>query len=155
MWNYKKSVKLSIGVCYALAAVLIVLIFAGPWVFELYMTAYRGFAPDGEALKSLKTVFAACFYPSAVFAGVIIYSLLKLLNNIKNEKIFITENAVALRRVSWCCFVIAVITFVGGFFYMPFMFVALAGGFVGMLLRVLKNVMQNAVALREENDLTI
>ena len=38
---------------------------------------------------------------------------------------------------------------------MPFMFVALAGGFVGMLLRVLKNVMQSAVELREENDLTI
>ena len=38
---------------------------------------------------------------------------------------------------------------------MPFMFVAAAGGFTGMLLRVLKNVMQSAVELREENDLTI
>ena len=155
MWNSKKSVKLSIAVCYTLAAVLAMLIFAGPWVFELYMTAYRGFSASGEALKMLKTVFGFCFYPSAVFAAVIIYSLLRLLHNIKADKIFIGANASYLRNVSWCCFAIGAITFVGGFFYMPFMFVALAGGFVGMLLRVLKNVMQSAVEIREENDLTI
>jgi hypothetical protein len=38
---------------------------------------------------------------------------------------------------------------------MPFGFVALAGGVVGMMLRVLKNVMQSAALMREENDLTI
>lgn len=155
MWNNRKSVRLSIAVCLALAVVLAVLIFAGSWVFEIYMTAYRGFKPDGEAFKMLKTVFAACFYPSAVFAAVILYSLLKLLYNIKAEKIFVEDNVKNLKRVSWCCFVIAVITFVGAFFYMPFGFVALAGGFVGMLLRVLKNVMQSALELRQENDLTI
>ena len=68
---------------------------------------------------------------------------------------FINQKATLLRAVSWCCFAISLITFVGAFFYMPFGFIALAGGFVGMMLRVLKNVMQSAVELREENDLTI
>ena len=155
MWNSKKSAQLSIVVCFILAVVLLGFVVAGHWIFELYMTAFRGFSPTGEAIKMLKTVFGCCFYPSAVFAAIILYSLLKLLYNIKNDKVFIAQNVTYLRIVSWCCYVIALITFVGGFFYMPFMFVALAGGFVGMLLRVLKNVMQSAVSIREENDLTI
>ena len=155
MWNSKKSAVLSIIVCFILVFVLLVFAFFGPWIFEFYMTAYRGFKPGGEAMRMLKTVFAACFYPSAIFAAVILYSLIKLLFNIKGEKTFIGENVTHLKVVSWCCFVIALITLAGAFFYMPFGFVALAGGFVGMLLRVLKNVMQSAVELRQENDLTI
>lgn len=155
MWNYKKSVIVSIIVCYFLAVVLVGLVFAGPYAFELYMTAYRGFSAEGEALKMLKNVFGYCFYPSAVFAGIILYSLLRLLHNIRAERVFIKANANYLRNVSWCCFAIAIITFGGAFFYMPFMFVALAGGFLGLLLRVLKNVMQAAVEISEENDLTI
>jgi len=155
MWNSKNSAKLSIAVCFVLAAALLLFIVAGHWIFEFYMTAYRGFTPDGDAIKMLKTVFAFCFYPSSIFAGAIIYVLLRLLFNIKNDKVFIDRNVTYLRVVSWCCFVIAIITFAGGFFYMPFMFIALGGGFVGMLLWVLKNVMQSAVSLREENDLTI
>lgn len=155
MWNYKKSVDLSLFVCWFLSAVLLVLLFIGPWVFTLYMTEYRGFDVDGDALINLKTTFAACFYPSAVFGGIIFFRLIKLLNNIKSGNIFIEQNPKLLRGVSWSCFAIGAITFVGGFFYMPFMLVALSGGFVGVLLRVLKNVMQSAVEIQKENDLTI
>lgn len=155
MWNYKKSVKLSLVVCWFLAVLLLAMVAFGPSVFDLYMTGYRGFQANGEAIGRIKTTFIVCFYPSAVFAGVILYCLIKLLNNIKSGEIFILENEKLLRVVSWCCFIIGAITFIGGFFYMPFMFVALAGGFVGMMLRVLKNVMQCAVEIREENDLTI
>ena len=155
MRNNKKSTDISITVCFILAGILAVLIIAGPVFFEFYMSAYRGFKPGGEAMEMLKTVFSAAFYPSAVFAAVILYSLIKLLFNIRAQKIFIDENVKYLRVVSICCFVISAITLVAAFFYMPFGFVALAGGFVGLLLRVLKNVMQSAVELRQENDLTI
>ena len=78
-----------------------------------------------------------------------------MLFNIKNGQVFIKKNVTALKAVSWGCLIIMVITFIGGMFYMPFMFVALAGGFVGLMLRVLMTVMRSAVELREENDLTI
>lgn len=155
MKKSKDSVGISIVVCFFLCVMLAVFIFAGPVIFELYMTKFRGFLPDGEAIKMLKTVFAATFYPSAAISSVILYFLLKLLFNIKNGEIFIKKNVTALKLVSWGCLIIMVITFVGGMFYMPFMFVALAGGFVGLMLRVLMNVMRSAVELREENDLTI
>lgn len=155
MYTSKKSVKVSIAVCLILSVILGVLVFSAPYIFELYLTAYRGFTPDGEALAMLKKVFMLCFYPSAVFAAVILTALLSLLFNIKEGNIFTLKNAKYLKIVSWCCFAIALITLVGGFFYMPFLFVTFAGAFVGMLLRVLKNVMQTAVEIREENDLTI
>ena len=88
MVKNKTSVKISIGVCIALAVILLALAAFGPAIFELYMTAYRGFSATGKALIMLKKVFGLCFYPSAVFAAVILHSLLKLLFNIKNEKIF-------------------------------------------------------------------
>ena len=81
--------------------------------------------------------------------------LLKLLFNIKKGDIFITANVKYLRRISWCCFAVAAITFVGGIFYVPFGFIAIAAAFVGLMLRVVKNVMQNAVEIKTENELTI
>lgn len=155
MITTKKSVSVSIFVCITVAVILGILVFLGPKVFEFYMTAYRGFVPDGEALKMLKKTFAFCFYPSAFFSSIILYSLLSLLFNIKKGDTFTRINVLLLKTVSWCCFIIAVITLIGGFFYMPFMFVAAAGGFLGMFLRVLKNVMQSAVEIAEENELTI
>lgn len=155
MVNYKKSVNVSIVVCITLAVLLTVLVFLGPMLFELYLIAYRGFTPMGEALTRIKTTFVCCFYTSAVFAGIILYSLLKLLFNIKKGDTFTKANVTYLRIVSWCCFIIGVITFIGGFFYMPFILAAFAGGFIGMLLHVLKNVMRSAVEIKEENELTI
>lgn len=155
MYSYKKSVKISIAVCIILFIILGVLVFCAPFLFELYLTAYRGFAPEGEALAMIKKVFMFCFYPSGVFSAVILTALLSLLNNIKSGEIFTGKNVRYLRTVSLCCFAIAVITLVGGFFYMPFLFVTFAGAFVGLMLRVLKNVMQTASEMREENDLTI
>lgn len=155
MITFKKSVNASIFVCITVAVLLGALIFLGPWLFEFYMTAYRGFLPDGDALALIKKTFAFCFYPSAIFSGVILYCLLKLLFNIKKGDTFTRNNVSYLKTVSWCCFAIGIITFVGGFFYMPFLFVAAAGGFLGMFLRVLKNVMQSAVEIAEENELTI
>lgn len=155
MWNIKKSVQLSLIVCYALVVVLAILIVFGTNIFEFYMTAYRGLEPDGEKLNYLKYVFVACFYPSAIFSAGILYYLIRMLCNIKVGNVFTENNVKCLKLVSWFCFAIGIITFIGAFFYIPFGFVAAAGGFVGMLLRVCKNVMQSAVELREENELTI
>ncbi len=155
MTKTKLSIKISIGVCIFVGLVLLAFIFFGPKIFEIYMVKYRGFSPQGDALIMLKTLFGYCFYPCAVLASIILYSLLKLLFNLKSDNVFITKNTTYLKTISYCLFIIGLITFTGGFYYMPFMFIAAAGLFTGMLLRVLKNVFQSAVALREENDLTI
>ena len=90
-----------------------------------------------------------------MLAYIALYSLLKLLFNIKKDRIFISQNVTYLRIISWCCFAVAVVTLVGGIHYIPYLVIAVAAAFVGLMLRVVKNVMQNAVEINQENELTI
>ena len=155
MWNKEKSVTLSIVVCFIFFVVLTVGLFLGPWIVRMWFTVYRGWNSNSAAIEKMLTLFKVCFYPCAVFAYITLYSLIRLLFNIRKQEIFITQNVKYLRRISWCCFIVAFITLVGGFFYVPFSFIAIAAAFIGLMLRVVKNVMQSAVELKTENELTI
>lgn len=154
MWNRKCSVNLSLAVCYILCGIVTAGLFLGPWAVKM-LCVYCGIPEGGEVLYFQQKLFAWCFYPSAVFGYVTLYSLIRLLWNIKKDAIFITPNVRYLRRISWCCVAVSVIALAAGCFYLPYLFVAVAAGFVGLMLRVVKNVMENAVQLKEENELTI
>lgn len=155
MWNRKRSVSLSLGVCYLVCALLTVGLFLGPWAIKTWFCFYRGWSENGEAMARMLTLFKVCFYPCAVLGFVTLYSLIRLLVNIKNDAIFITANVKYLRCISWCCFAVSLITLVAGVLYIPYLFICIAAGFIGLMLRVVKNVMENAVELKEENELTI
>lgn len=155
MLNRKHSITLSLAVCILFAVILTAGLFVGPWFVRIWFCAYRGWTEDSSAFRDMVELFSACFYPCAVFAYITLYSLIRLLLNIGAEAIFINQNVKYLRRISWCCFAVAGITLVAGFFYVPFFFVMVPAAFVGLMLRVVKNVMQNAVELKTENELTI
>ena len=76
------------------------------------------------------------------------------MNILKND-VFILSNVRYLRYISWCCWAVALATGVAGVFYVPLAIIAVSMAVVGTLLRVVKNVVHAAVALREENELTI
>ena len=155
MWNRNRSVTLSVAVCFAFAVILTVGLFFVPWAIKMWFSLYRGLDPDGADVRNLLALFKLCFYSCAPFGYITLYSLTRLLFNIKDYEIFIKKNVRHLRRISWCCFVVALITGVGGVQYIPFLFIAIAAAFVGLLLRVVKNVMQSAVIIKTENELTI
>ena len=155
MWNRKRSVTLSIVVCFVFLVILTLGLFLGPWLVEMWFSIYRGWSDNLTAMKTIITIFCVCYYPCSVFAYITLFSLIKLLFNIKKDEIFITANVKYLRSISWCCFAVAFVTFVGGFFYIPFGFIAIAAAFVGLMLRIVKNVMQNALEIKAENELTI
>lgn len=155
MWNRKRSVTLSIIVCFIFALLVTLGIFRGPWAVKMWFTLYRGWDAYSTAMNNMLTLFCACYYPCAVFAYVALYSLIRMLFHIKQDRIFIKENVQYLRRISWCCFTVAFATGISGLQYIPFMCVAVAAAFMGLMLRVVKNVMENAVELKTENELTI
>ena len=155
MWNRKRSVTLSLTVCFLFVTILTVALFVGPYAVKWWFILYRGWSETKPALAEMMVVFKWCFYPSAVFAYIALYSLIKLLFNIKKDHIFIAQNVKYLRIISWCCFGVASITLVCGILYIPYLAIFIAAAFVGILLRVVKNVMHNAVEIREENELTI
>lgn len=155
MWNRKRSVTLSVIVCFIFTAILTAGLFLGPWAVKMWFVTFRQWREDSSAMRDMLTLFVSCFYPCAVLGYITLYSLIRMLFNIKEDKIFIHANVKYLRCISWCCFVVAFITLVGGIFYIPFCAVAIAAAFMGLMLRVVKNVMQNAVEINTENQLTI
>jgi len=155
MWNRKRSVSLSLAACLVFLVILTAGLFFGPWAIKAWFSAFRGWEEDGAAMARILKLTMACYYPCAVFAYVTLYSLLRLLWNIKKDAIFVTPNVKYLRCISWCCFAVAFITLLGGTQYLPFLFMTIAAAFVGLMLRVVKNVMESAVAIKAENELTI
>ena len=120
----------------------------------LYFINYRGLTPVIATLR-FRIVMLTSMYIGVLLAICALYGLIKLLHNITADKVFISENVSFLRLISWCCFGAALVTVVASFEYFPVIIISIAAAFVGLILRVVKNVMQAAVELKEENDLTI
>ena len=88
-------------------------------------------------------------------AAIALYCMDRLLCNIKKADVFISENTEYLRKISWCAYVASLIFFILGFMRPTGFVIAFAGFFVGLILRVVKNVFAQAVLIREENEFTI
>ncbi len=82
--------------------------------------------------------------------------LVKLLLLVKRHLVF-TEGAVScLRTISWCCFIEAALCLMTVRIFFPaHIAAAFVAAFLGLVLRVVKNVIEEAVALKAENDFTI
>ncbi len=152
MWTSNKSINLSLALC----VILILAIILAGILAPVYLDEFFGFFDDDMTENSTKSIaFLSCFYPSAIIGIVALFSLMKMLKRIKREDPFCRSNVNSLRIISLCFFIVALITFIGCFFYKTFIFVSASTGFLGLILRVVKNVIQTAVELREESDLTI
>lgn len=155
MWNRKKSVTLSLVICAVITLCLFGALFCIPQLVKLWFVEYRGWDDNTFQITDIITTFCFLFYPSAAFGFAALYNLTRLLVNIRSDNTFTDANVKYLRRISWCCIAVSVIALIAGFFYIPFLFIFVAAGFVGLMLRIVKNVMQSAVELQQENDLTI
>jgi Flp pilus assembly protein TadB len=91
----------------------------------------------------------------AVPAAYLLYSLFRLLRRIETGQVFTADNVELLRRISWSCFAGAIIALISLFYYYPWVFVAVAAAFMGLIVRVVKNVVAQAVELQNEADYTV
>lgn len=148
MWNPNKSVIAS-SVCTKITiAIVIGIILTAPFLVNGYVD-YT--AKNPAVIRPL----LATIYTSAVPGLIAMLALNKLLANIKKRDVFIKKNVKLLRIISWCSFAVSGILFVSGFYYLMFLLIAFAAAFFGLILRVVKNVIEQAVAIKDENDFTI
>ncbi|MCQ2475108.1 MAG: DUF2975 domain-containing protein [Clostridia bacterium] len=153
--NYSKvSAGISLGICILSSAMLIILAFIFPEFFKTMYMTYNEFGSP-EVLSKLMTWVVPAFYCCVPFAAAALYMLIRLLLNIIKDKVFIVRNVRLLRFISWCCYAVMLITFISSCGFPVLIIIAFAMAVVGTLLRVVKNVMDSAVKIREENDLTI
>lgn len=148
MWNPCKSVILS-SICTKLVIVLVIgFAFTAPNMVSSYVE-YT--AKNPEIMSSLLVTIYTCCVPGLIA----LYCLDRLLANIKKEEVFIEKNVKYLRLISWCSFAVSIILVLSGFYYILFLMIAVAAAFFGLILRVVKNVIEQAMIIKNENDFTI
>ena len=147
-WTKDKSILLS-QVCVAVFALLLAALDIGCYWAVGWFIGLRGMAwQTGAALM-------VTIYLCSVFAWFLLFHLWKLLGNMKSGRVFVEENVRRLRAVSWCCVGAAVICFVSCVYYLPFLFVSVAAAFMALIVRIVKNVFQQANAMKSELDFTV
>ncbi len=143
-----KAVKLSlaaVALCLFAAAGLAV---AMPWLLDWYVK-YRHLRETG------RLAFLIAFYGCLPFVLTALICLWRLLLNIRNERVFSETNSRLMAVVSWCCAAVAAVTLGAFRWYPPLIFITLSMAFLFLIVRVVRNCFIAAIALKEENALTI
>lgn len=155
-WTKDKSIALS-RFCVAVFALLLAAVDVFVWLrrLDVYRSELFGISP---VLTDWGIIL------SSLFAWPALWALWHLLGNLKAAQVFTGGNVRLLRTVSWCCvgaaLVCVVAAWVGTYRVPPlvsllFLVMAMAAGFIALIVRVVKNVFQQAIAMKSELDLTV
>ena len=148
MWTKDRSVALS-QLCVVVFALCLAALDGGAHRLSAWFVTYRFGRPQ------LGILLMASIYVGSVFAWICLYQLWRLLGNIRGGEVFVAANVYRMRAVSWCCACAAVICLLSSAYYLPFAFIAAAAGFMALIVRIVKNAFQQAIAMKDELDLTV
>ncbi len=123
----------------------------GPWVIR-YLLELSPANYFGNVAHTLMLVY---LYLCNIPAYIVLAQLFLLLKRITKGEIFTVINIKCFRVVSWCCLIVGVITLPFILIWPLLSVVALAAGLVGLILRIVKNVFEQAVSMKDELDFTV
>ena len=81
--------------------------------------------------------------------------LLWLLMRVRQSLVFTDTSVQLIRGVSWCAIFAGLLFAALGYFFHVSILLAFCALFLGFCLRVVKNVIEEAVSIKAENDLTV
>ena len=155
----KISKKLSVFLSLTLSVLFLVTCIAGviilPFLAEMLINVkdnigFRDDITDGGRIFVL--VMAYLLLAVAMFADIMLFALLL---RVRSGLVFTEKSVALIRGVSWCCFLLcAVFCGLGIYFQLAFI-LAFAAVFLGLCIRVVKNVIEEAMEIKSENDLTV
>lgn len=147
------SYALSIITLPVLAAITIFL----PRILRLYVQVVYTpqQAADPNLLERIPVTLWITIYVGIAIAYLADGAMLVLLNRVRREQVFTDRSVLCLRILSWCCIGEAVCFFLVGYYFRFSYAVSFAAFFIGAALRVVKNVVEEATAIKAENDFTI
>ena len=146
----KTSVTLTLIVTFVTLALLAAVTVALPSLTYFYLHSLHAALMEAHYTGILVNLYAAL-----VPAYCAVFVLIRLLRNVRQEAVFCDSSVSCLRILSYCCFAETVIFAVLGRFFVLSFLIAFAALFMGLILRVVKNVIGEAVELKNENDLTV
>ena len=143
-----KSAKPALIANRAIMALLMVLMVSMPGLLRWYALQRP---LDHAAATAIAVGFYICCFP----VSAALWNLDRILRNILASRVFVRENVAMIRRIRWYCVAVSLICLPASWFYPPLIFVVVIMGFLSLVIAVLCRVMDEAVSLREESDLTI
>ncbi|MCL2046495.1 MAG: DUF2975 domain-containing protein [Oscillospiraceae bacterium] len=146
MWTEKRSLVLSKCCVVAFMIMLAVAAVLAPRAFRAWVV----YMPEQRMVY-----FRATVYIGLVPAVSLLLLLYGLLHRIGVGEVFVSKNTDCLRYISWCCFAGAAVSMASAFYWFPWCAIGVAAAFMGLIVRVIKNVVAKAVSLQEEADYTI
>ena len=144
------SVSLSLSLTALFGAVLLCAAFLLPGFVRLISPAALRPLGTRDGVLILTAGYAVLLL--AMLAAVLLFRLLLL---VRSGAVF-TASAVALiRGVSWCAIGVSAVFLVMTWYYLLALVLAFTAILLGLCLRVVKNVIEEATAIKAENDLTV
>ena len=144
----KKITNITLWANRLVALVVAVLIFALPAVIDWYCK-FR------TLTEGKQTAITVAFYCCVVAIGAALWNIDRLLTAILQEQVFVRRNVTRIRRIQWCCGLVSLICVPAAFVYLPLIFLVIIMAFLCLAVSVVACVMDAAVTIREENDLTV
>ena len=144
----KHHIPLTLAVTWIAMALSILIAIGLPWILVLNSVVRTILHSECIAIQS-------GYYCCLPFILLALWKVRLLLVNIQNEMVFTEENVKLLAAIRNCCAGIFAVCLIAGCFFFPLFIIVAILGFLGLMMQVLKQVMTQAVAIREENDLTV
>ena len=150
-WNESRSIRLSRALVYLFAEALVLCDVFGWWLVQFIceMLTHRDHGLMGGY------VLLGCLYLCSVPAYLLLYDMHRLLRNLQSGRVFLPFNVQLLRRISWCCFAAAGICLACAPVWYSLLIVTIAAAFVGLIVRIVKNVFEQAILMKDELDFTV
>lgn len=146
------SVKISLVIAITVLAALVAFAVVLPRLVDFY-TSLRGRAEFLSAIDKIVVKFMLYLILIPAFAADI--SLIALLRVVDRGEVFTVPSVKLLRIISYCCFTEVLLFGAISKYFILGLVVAFAALFLGIVLRVVKNVIEEAVAIKAENDFTV
>ena len=150
LWTEQKSMHLSRILTIVFAAVVAAADLGGWWLVEFIC---KNILIDHGTVGRITLLLA--LYLCSAPAYVALACLYRLLKNIGTDRVFIAENVVYLHRISLCCALVAVIGLMASPVWYSLILIAAAAAFMGLIVRVVKNVFVRAIGMKDELDYTV
>lgn len=155
----KISKRLSTTLSLALAIFFFVCCVAGlfvlPTLTEMLLNLPDNIGNSESITKFGRNLSLICAYAIVVIMMFADSLLFLLLLNVRKGEVFTNSTVSQIRGVSWCCLGLCVPFGILGLYFQPSWIVCFLAVFLGLCLRVCKNAFEEAVEIKEENDLTI
>ena len=151
----RTSSIVSLVLALALIPALIFLLIKLPHFVTVLLNVHEAIGNDGALQAWERTGVLVDAYAMLLVAFAAVALLFVLLRSTLSEMVFSERALRTLNGLSLCCFIEGILFAYVAFYFPAVLCLTLAAFFLGVCLRVVRNVIAEAMRYKEENDLTV